>query len=229
MTRRPRRGWDVAARQEWRRRAEAQYHAAEAATGGHMLSREGTAKGIDPRALWSGRERPARRYASPELRAWWDQHGRITVTQYLEQIRRERAGEKDTYESGAQYLRRRYREKAYGRWNPWADAGPVRGHVRALHDRTGADYRQIARAAGLGVHRVGHLLHGNPSDGKPPARRIRRDAADRLLGLTAASLRPNPRALVPATGSQRRLRPDRHRPPCQRAGHRAWHGRAPCA
>jgi len=204
--RRSRRGWDTAARQEWRLHAEAQYLAAEAATRGHLLSPHGTGKGIDPRNLWAGRERIARRYASAELRAWWDQHGRLTVTQYLDQIRRERAAEKDQYETGAEYLRRRYREKAYGRWNPWADAAPVRDHVRALHDATGADYRQIAAAAGLGTHRVGHLLHGNPSDGKPPARKIRRDAAQRLLALTGAELRPNPRALVPAAGSRHRLR-----------------------
>ena len=204
--RRSRRGWDTAAREEWRLHAEAQYLAAEAATRGHLLSPHGTGKGIDPRSLWAGRERAARRYASPELRAWWDQHGRLTVTQYLDQIRRDRAAGKDQYETGADYLRRRYREKAYGRWNPWADAAPVRDHVRALHDATGADYRQIAAAAGLGTHRVGHLLHGNPSDGKPPARKIRRDAAQRLLALTGAELRPNPRALVPAAGSRHRLR-----------------------
>jgi hypothetical protein len=203
---RRRTGWDDAARQEWRLHAEAQYLAAEAATRGHMLSRHGIEKGIDPQNLWTGRELAARRYASAELRAWWDEHGRLTVTQYLEQIRHDRAAEKDEYESGAEYLRRRYRAKAYGRWNPWAAADPVRDHVRALHDQTGADYRQIAAAAGLGVHRVGHLLYGNRADGKPPAGKIRRDAAQRLLALTAAHLSPNARALVPAAGSRHRLR-----------------------
>jgi hypothetical protein len=45
--------------------------------------------------LWSGSEAQARKFASEELNLWWDQHGRLTVTEYRRQAaedrRRERA------------------------------------------------------------------------------------------------------------------------------------------
>lgn len=71
---------------DWESGAYAQYLAAEAATNGYLLSREGTAAGIDPwPALWRGAEGTAMRYASEELREFWLAHPRVTVTGYLSQ------------------------------------------------------------------------------------------------------------------------------------------------
>jgi hypothetical protein len=62
------------------------YVDAEDFTRGHMLTPEGEAKGIDPYALFHGPEKRARRWASPELKEWWDQNGRLTRDDYRQQL-----------------------------------------------------------------------------------------------------------------------------------------------
>src|ERR1022692_1159693 len=57
------------------------------------------------------------------------------------------------------YVRWRSRQIAYGRWEPWADAGPVREHVRQLR-RAGGSYQAIAQAAGVATMTVYRLVHG---------------------------------------------------------------------
>lgn len=76
-------GLREAARAEYEADIRARYRTAEDATRGHMLTREGEAKGLDPEALFTGPESRARRYASPELLEWWDEHGRLTFDEYL--------------------------------------------------------------------------------------------------------------------------------------------------
>lgn len=76
----------AAVRAEWAEGAHAQYLAAEAATNGYLLSREGQAAGIDPWALWAGPERVAMRYASEELREFWQTTPRLTVSAYRQQL-----------------------------------------------------------------------------------------------------------------------------------------------
>lgn len=62
------------------------YQAAEDATRGNVLSAAGRAKGIEPASLWSGPAARARKYASDELKAWWEAHGgRQTWAQYRAQ------------------------------------------------------------------------------------------------------------------------------------------------
>lgn len=58
------------------------YIAAEDATNGHMLTREAEGKGIDPASLFKGGEARARKYASPELREWWDENGRPSFEEF---------------------------------------------------------------------------------------------------------------------------------------------------
>ncbi len=81
----------------WRLGAEAAYLRAEADCRGHMLSRLGEARRIDPAALWAGSEVLARKYASPELCRWWDEHGRVTVGDYATQAARDRAAEAEAW------------------------------------------------------------------------------------------------------------------------------------
>jgi hypothetical protein len=69
---------------------------AENATRGHMLNQAGEAnntrwaatpaKQIDPRALFVGPESRARKWASDELKQYWDLNGRPTLDQYREQL-----------------------------------------------------------------------------------------------------------------------------------------------
>lgn len=74
-------------REKDRRRREASEHqdevyrqwlAAENATNGYMLSAAGKAAGVNERTLFTGPASRVRRYASPELREWFEQHGRPT-------------------------------------------------------------------------------------------------------------------------------------------------------
>ncbi|MEU1432140.1 hypothetical protein ABZ412_34240 [Nocardia sp. NPDC005746] len=59
---------------------------AEEATNGYMLSKAGERAGVDPRKLWSMPEDRARKYASEELRGWWDQNGRMTAAELKAQL-----------------------------------------------------------------------------------------------------------------------------------------------
>lgn len=76
------RGFDELARSAYRLELDEQYVAAEAATNGYLLSREGEARGLDPRDLWRQNETYARRWASDELKEWWDDHGRLTFDEF---------------------------------------------------------------------------------------------------------------------------------------------------
>ena len=55
---------------------------AEDATNGYMIKRKYGNQGIDPMKLWASNEATARKYASPELLEWWDQHGRVTLAEF---------------------------------------------------------------------------------------------------------------------------------------------------
>jgi hypothetical protein len=82
----------------WHDAAHAQYIAAEAATNGYMLSREGDAAGIDPFDLWSGTEARLHRMASEELRNYLDANPRLTISEYHRQDRASRRAAREAYE-----------------------------------------------------------------------------------------------------------------------------------
>ncbi len=92
------RGFDELARAAYQDRLERDYFAAEAATNGFMLTAEGQRRGLDPRMLWRQNETYARRWASDELKQWWDENGRITFDQFRAELlsggneQRERTG-----------------------------------------------------------------------------------------------------------------------------------------
>ena len=76
-----------ALREDYELYVQAQFLAAEQDARGHLLSKAGKAAGVDPRSLFSGPIARARRYASEELLAFWDQHGRMTFTEFTRQAR----------------------------------------------------------------------------------------------------------------------------------------------
>ena len=84
--------FDELARQSFRDYVYQQYLAAEDATNGYMLNREGEGKGIDPYSLFVGNEARARRYASDELLEWWDQNGRPTLEEWKAELLGDTAG-----------------------------------------------------------------------------------------------------------------------------------------
>ncbi|WP_435109934.1 phage minor capsid protein [Nocardiopsis synnemataformans] len=81
-----RRSFTQLAREQYRLHIERVYVAAETELRGVMLNAEGEAAGIDPMSLFSGPRSRAERYASEELRAWWDAHGRTTFQEFVDGI-----------------------------------------------------------------------------------------------------------------------------------------------
>ena len=111
--------------------------------------------------------------------------------------------------SHREYARRRARQIAYGTWEPWADAAPVRSHVRHLRT-AGASYETIASAAGVSpmtVHRLDRgqqHVTGRRCAIQRSSGRIRAVPAQRLLAVTPTMVEQ--RAIRrDATGTRRRL------------------------
>jgi hypothetical protein len=77
------RAWWARVSAEWYDFTHAQYLAADAQCKGNLFSREGLAAGpAYPVGLWSGPASTAMRYASEELRGFWDTRPRVTLSQY---------------------------------------------------------------------------------------------------------------------------------------------------
>jgi transcriptional regulator with XRE-family HTH domain len=106
--------------------------------------------------------------------------------------------------AASRYDARRYRLKAYGRWQPYVDAEPVRQHVKRLQGY-GIGWMRIAALAGIPRGSVSRLLYGDNSRGTPPSRRVRPATAAAIL-----AIEPNLDVLagtapVDATGTRRRI------------------------
>jgi hypothetical protein len=106
--------------------------------------------------------------------------------------------------SGQKYAQWRARQIAYGQWEPWVPATPVREHVQQLR-RSGASFRAVGRAAGVSATTVHRLLNGEPTRCRAAPHRMRAGEARRLLAVTPgvaarAAARPD------AAGTRRRLR-----------------------
>jgi hypothetical protein len=92
----PGKNLDEMIRHRYREEVDRQYVDAENACRGQMLSREGNAwntryadnpnKRIDPAALFRGPEARARKWASDELKQWWDTNGRPTFDDYRQTL-----------------------------------------------------------------------------------------------------------------------------------------------
>jgi hypothetical protein len=98
----------------------------------------------------------------------------------------------------------RRREIAYGRWQPFADAEPVRHHLRAL-GRHGIGLRRIAELSGVPYTTLTTLLYGAPSAGAAPSQRARQDTARRILAVALDDATPAAGARIDATGTRRRI------------------------
>jgi hypothetical protein len=106
--------------------------------------------------------------------------------------------------SGENYARWRARQMAYGQWEPWTLAGPVREHVQGLR-RGGASLRAIGQVARVSPTTVHRLLHGEPARCRPAPLRMRTGEARRLLAVTPAAAE-RAAARRDASGARRRLR-----------------------
>lgn len=98
----------------------------------------------------------------------------------------------------------RYRQQAYGRWQPYVDAAPARAHVRTLMDY-GLGWKRIAQMAGVGRGTVEKLLYGSQHRGMGPSKGIRPETAAKLLAVSPEGERLGGAVAVDATGTRRRL------------------------
>lgn len=98
----------------------------------------------------------------------------------------------------------RYRQQAYGRWQPYVDARPARAHVRLLQI-AGIPHKKVAVLAGVGRGTVERLLYGVPSEGRAPSSGIRPESAAKLLAVPVPTGMVRGSVLVDATGTRRRI------------------------
>jgi len=106
-------------------------------------------------------------------------------------------------EAASAAARYRYRMIAYGRWEPFTDAGPAREHVRSLQAQ-GLGWQRIAELAGVAPPTVSSMLYGRA--GRPPTKRIRTATAEALLAFRPALDDLPGTATVDAAGTRRRMR-----------------------
>ncbi|TAK89303.1 MAG: hypothetical protein EPO06_11590 [Burkholderiaceae bacterium] len=82
---------DAAVRRHYDEYVTLAYLAAEEFTRGHMLTKEGEHTRINPRDLFSGNAARARKWASEDLKVWWNDNPRLTYTQFKAQVLGRRA------------------------------------------------------------------------------------------------------------------------------------------
>lgn len=108
--------------------------------------------------------------------------------------------------------RRASKRKALGT-SPWIPAGPVREHVQQLLNQ-GMSRHQIGELVGVNRTIIRNLVIGQPHANQPPATRIRRDNAAKLLAAAFTPCAPAPivagrarqaGATIDNTGTRRRL------------------------
>lgn len=77
---------------EFRSHLENEWLQAERSTAGVMLNRAGRDAGIDERSLFTGPESRVQKYASPELRRYFENHPRVSRSEFMGGAEAQRAG-----------------------------------------------------------------------------------------------------------------------------------------
>lgn len=101
------------------------------------------------------------------------------------------------------YMNNRTRLLAYGTWQPYIDAEPVRQHVHMLRTYS-IGIPRVRELSGTPSGTMTKLLYGQGS--RPPSRRVRARTADRITAIRPSLELVLPKALVDGTGTRRRLR-----------------------
>lgn len=73
---------DEQLRSDYETYVEMEWLKAEDECAGVLLNKTGRAAGVDPRTLWQGTTARARKYASEELKTFWQRHGRINFATF---------------------------------------------------------------------------------------------------------------------------------------------------
>ncbi len=101
------------------------------------------------------------------------------------------------------YTMRRDKLIAYGQWQPYIDAEPVRAHMGAL-SAAGIGWKRVSVLADVATSTLCALLYGKP--GRQPTKRIRPDIAAAILAVELETATVAAGQLVPAIGTQRRIK-----------------------
>ena len=104
----------------------------------------------------------------------------------------------------SEYDENRNRAIAYGTWNPWVDAEPVRKHIRSVQS-CGVGLRRIGDAAGVTRKRLQSILSGRPERGTGPQERVRPAIAAAILAVQPTLDLMGPATPIGSTGTVRRL------------------------
>lgn len=101
------------------------------------------------------------------------------------------------------YETNRSRLIAYGRWQPYVDAEPIRAHVRGLME-FGIGWQRLARISGVPNGSLSKLLYGGPGD-RPPSKGVRSATALKLLAVEPSLDLLGATVNVDSCGTRRRL------------------------
>jgi transcriptional regulator with XRE-family HTH domain len=104
----------------------------------------------------------------------------------------------------AVYDDRRHRAIAYGTWQPFVEAEPIRQHVRDLQ-ACGLGLRRIAETAGVDRKRLQALLNGRSERGTGPQEKIRPQIAAAILAVEPSLDLLGDKTVIDASGTRRRL------------------------
>ena len=104
----------------------------------------------------------------------------------------------------SQYDAARARAIAYGTWQPFVDAEPVRQHIMRLQD-AGLGLRTIAEHCGVSRQRLQSIVNGRPYRGTGPQQRVRPELAKAVLQVEPSLRTIGPSTPVGPTGTHRRL------------------------
>lgn len=95
------------------------------------------------------------------------------------------------------YGSNRNRQIAYGRWQPWADAAPVRAHIEALV-ACGMTRQSVAKAIGSHPNTIRDIM-------RRPTNRVRREFAEKILAIPLTGAALPPKSQIGSAGTVRRL------------------------
>jgi hypothetical protein len=104
----------------------------------------------------------------------------------------------------SQYNAARDRAMAYGTWQPFVNADPVRQHLKNLQ-ACGLGLRRIADAARTDRKRLQAILTGRPERGTGPQQQVRPELAEAILSVQPTIELLGPATPVASIGTHRRL------------------------
>jgi hypothetical protein len=106
--------------------------------------------------------------------------------------------------AASRYREARTRAIAYGTWQPWADAAPVREHLLQLQS-CGLGLRCVAELAGVDRRRLQAVLNGRAERQTGPQEQVRPALATAVLLVEPTLDTLGAAAVVDGTGTRRRV------------------------